>query len=191
MLRTYGLWAHPGANHIGEYIAWSDELLASAKIQYFYDPAGLDPWQSLETTPEFVYSFSGNPTARPMFKAKAKNKKKAKGSADPAYVRSFSLNGKEPEGSDEPGVPIAEAIFFDEPADMPAVNMLNNGYIPNVLNQMAVEVPAIVDGGGIHPKTIAALPAAVAAMISQQGTIHQLLIEAYREKSKRKFLSRL
>jgi len=185
MLRTYGLWSHPGANHIGEYIAWSDELLASTKIQYFYDPAELDPWKSLETTPQFVYAFGGDPTNRPLFPEK---NKKEKSSADPAYVRTFSLNGEEPKGSNEPGVPIAEAIFFDEQITTEAVNVLNNGYIPNVLDKMAVEVPAIVNGKGIHPKTISALPVAVAAMISQQGAIHQLLIEAYQEKSRRKLL---
>ena len=218
MLRTYGLWPHPGANHIGEYIAWSDEMLASAKIQYFYDPAELDPWKA-HKTPEFVYSFSSNPTDRPLYplsEGYAGNgpngggKENASsggggagsgglcesaggaggggGAADPEYLRSFKLNGRVPEGSNEYGVPIAEAIAFDAPARIGAVNVLNRGYIPNVMDNMAVEVPAVVDGGGVHPISLAPLPTAIAAMISQQGAIHQLLIDAYAEKSKNKLL---
>jgi len=62
MYRTFGMWPYPGTNHIGEYIAWSDEMLASTKIQYFYDPAYEDAWNGGKV-PEFVYSFSSNPTS--------------------------------------------------------------------------------------------------------------------------------
>ena len=46
----------------------------------------------------------------------------------------------------------------------------------------------MVDGNGIHPIPVESLPAAVTAMINQQGTIHQLVIEAYTERSKNKLL---
>ena len=46
----------------------------------------------------------------------------------------------------------------------------------------------MVDGDGIHPIPVEPLPAAVTAMINQQGTIHRLVIEAYTEKSKNKLL---
>lgn len=181
MFRTYGLWPHPGTNHIGEYIAWSDELLASTKIQYFYDPAESDPWKTGKT-PEFIYSFSSDPTSRPLFPEVTSD------ADDPVYAQAFSLNGRIPSGSSEYGIPIAEAIAFDIPTPIGAVNVLNRGYIPNALDMMAVEVPATVDGKGVHPHTIPALPTAVAMMVSQQGSIHRLLIDAYVEKSRRKLL---
>jgi alpha-galactosidase len=46
----------------------------------------------------------------------------------------------------------------------------------------------MVDGDGIHPVAVDPLPPAVTAMINQQGAIHQLVIEAYTEKSKNKLL---
>ena len=49
----------------------------------------------------------------------------------------------------------------------------------------------MLDGEGIHPIQTEALPAAVTAMINQQGAIHQLVIEAYTEKSKNKLLQAL
>jgi len=183
MLRTYGLWPYPGANHIGEYMAWSDELLASAKLQYFYDPAEADPWKA-GRIPEFVYSLSQNPTSRPLFPERIQTDA-------PSYARSFTLGDKTPKGSNEYGIPIAEAVFFDAPAHVGAVNVLNRGYIPNVLNDMCVEVPAVADGNGIRPKVISPLPSAVAAMVSLQGAIHRLLIEAYAERSRTKLLQAL
>ena len=181
MLRTYGLWPYPGTNHVGEYIAWSDELIAGSKIQYFYDPADTDPWKT-NKPPEFVYSFSSSVTSRKL------HPEETKSVGDPAYTKSFKLGGRQPKGSGEYGIPIAEAILLDAPVNVGAVNLLNRGYIPNVLADMAVEVPAYVDGKGIHPKTISPLPTAVAAMVSQQGAICQLLIEALEEKSRRKLL---
>ena len=60
--------------------------------------------------------------------------------------------------------------------------MPNDGYIPNLPQGMAVEVPALVDGRGIHPVRMdKPLPVAITQMIAAQGAIQQLLIEAYQE----------
>ena len=184
MLCTFGLWPYPGTNHIGEYISWSDELLASAKLQFYYNPIEFNPWKDKRPV-EFVYSISKELSEKPMFR------KEEPGDSGDAYAKSFTLGERLPQGSAEYGIPIAEAVFFDKLKHFGAVNVLNHGFIPNVPDKMAVEVPALADGKGIHPKTIAPLPAAVAAMISQQGAIHQLLIEAYQEKSKNKLLQAL
>ena len=183
MFHVFGLWPYPGANHIGEYIGFAQELLASSGLQFFYDPAEADIWKR-KITPEWIYSLSSNPTDRPLFP----EKKVAQGDAE--YEERFSLKG-EPHGSGEYGIPIAEAIFFDKPTHIGAVNMMNKGYITNVPDRMCVEVPAEVDGKGIHPNVIGALPTGPAAMVSLQGSIHQLLIEAFVEKSRRKLLQAL
>ncbi len=181
MYRTFGLWPYPGTNHIGEYIAWSDEMLASTKIQYFFDPVQEDPWKG-GRVPEFVYSFSSDPTSRPLFPDKAKF------AGDPGFRQSFSVNADGLHASHEYGIPIAEAIAFDKVVRIGAVNMPNKGYIPGLPENMAVELPAIVDGTGIHPIAQPALPIAVSTMIAQQGAIHELLIQAYNEKSRNKLL---
>lgn len=181
MFRTFGLWPYPGANHIGEYIAWSDEMLASAKIQYFYDPASQDPWTTGKV-PAFIYSFSSNPTSRPLFPEEKPF------AGDPGFNQSFSVKARGLSVSHEYGIPIAEAIAFDKATRIGAVNMSNQGCVPGLPEGMAVELPAMVDGRGIHPIRTAALPTAVTAMIAQQGAIHSLLIEAYVEKSKNKLL---
>ena len=184
MLRTYGLYPYPGANHIGEYIAWSDELLASQHIQFFFDPVNHDPWKG-GTTPEFIYNFQSNPTARSLFPQN-------KGIKEDANFRErFALQGGKIVGSNEYGIPIAESIAFDIPREIGALNVLNEGFAPNLPFNMAIELPAMVDGRGIHPKACQALPTAIASMIQTQGAIHQLLIEAYQEQSRNKLLQAL
>ena len=81
-----------------------------------------------------------------------------------------------------------EAIAFNLPCRIGSVNTGNKGYVPGLPEGMAVELPARVDGTGIHPITMPALPTAVTAMIAQQGAIHELLIQAYAEKSRNKLL---
>jgi alpha-galactosidase len=108
------------------------------------------------------------------------------------FESAFTVNDTE-ESSDavqssEYGVPIIEAIVFNRPTKIGAVNVLNEGYAPNLPNGMAVEIPAIVDGDGIHPQKTSKIPTALASMIATQGAITELLHEAYNEKSRNKLL---
>ncbi len=179
MLRTYGLFPYPGTNHIGEYIAWSDSFLASTRIQYFFDPVVEKPWETMKT-PRFVYDFSSNPTGIDLHD---KNKEK-----EERYEELFLVQADKLEQSSEYGIPIIEAIVFDEKKHIPSLNMLNKGTMPGIIENMCVEGPCIVDNKGIHPIKVEALPTAVAAMINTQGAIHNLIIEAFVEKSKNKLL---
>lgn len=179
MMRTYGLYPYPGTNHIGEYIAWSDEFLASTKIQYFFDPVKEKPWDT-KKTPRFVYDFCSNPTGI-AFSDVDKDK-------DEEYRERFVIGEEGLKRSAEYGIPIIEAIAFDLNRYIPSLNQLNKGQIPGVMENMCVEGPCMLDGEGIHPVKVDPLPPAITAMINQQGAIHQLVIEAYTEKSKNKLL---
>jgi len=182
MMRTFGLYPYPGTNHIGEYIAWSDEFLASTKIQYFFDPAAENPWET-KKHPRFVYDFCSNPTAIP-FSAVDHDKEEE-------YQWFFTIGENGLQKSREYGIPIIEAIVYDKKELIPSLNVLNKGQIPGIIADMCVECPCIVDGDGIHPVQVEELPAGIAAMINQQGAIHKLVIEAYAEKSKNKLLQAL
>lgn len=178
LLRTYGVWVYPGTNHIGEYFAWSDQFLASAPMQYFYDPASESPWSDIKNPPlEFVYSLSDKSWEKDMFAAEKKD----------VFHAAFDTDA-EPEQNHEYGVPIIEAIAFGKPVKIGAVNVVNEGYAPSLPDGMVVEVPAEVDGSGIHPVKTAAIPAGLAAMMSTLGTIADLIYEAYTEKSRHKLL---
>lgn len=182
MLRTYGVWPYLGTNHIGEYIAWSDSFLASANLQYYFDPASENPWAT-KKPPPFIYNMSGGAPEQELFRRHSE-------SGEDGYSESFNAE-KKCRVSGEYGIPIAEAVFFDKPAEIGAVNMPNKGYASDLPEDMVIELPALADGKGIHPHKCDLLPVAVASMISTQGAIHKLVIEAYAEKSRNKLLQAL
>lgn len=180
MLRLYGVWLYPGTNHIGEYIAWSDGYLASAVMQYYYDPATENPWADKNNPLEFIYSIdsvAGRDWETEMSKTETKD----------AFEEAFTQSDNY-QTSSEYGVPIIEAIAFNKPIRVGAVNVMNEGYAPNLPNGMVVEIPAIVDGNGIHPQKTGRIPTAIASMIATQGAISELLYEAYMEKSRSRLL---
>jgi alpha-galactosidase len=171
LFRRFGLWPSPAANHFGEYLAWADEFVAS-ELQYFYDPADGHPWET-GNIPEFVYSLSGDVTGR-LWK--------------PETSAQSMLEDTALQPSGELAVPIMESLSCGVQHHLAAINIPNKGAIPNLPDDMVVEIPADADSKGIHPRQMAPLPEAVAAMLRTHGSIHRLLVEAYAEKSKDKLL---
>lgn len=178
MLRVYGVWVYPGTNHIGEYLAWSDQFLASAQMQYFYDPMVEQPWAGKkEDTLEFIYSIGARSWEADISKAEKKD----------VFLEAFNPDNKYTQNH-EYGVPIIEAIAFDRPLKVGAINIENKGYAPDLPDGMVVEVPAVVDGAGFHPVKTGRIPFGLASMMAIQGAIADLIYEAYVEKDRKKLL---
>jgi alpha-galactosidase len=171
LLRRFGLYPSPATNHFGEYIGWADEFYAN-ELLWFYDPADGHPWQT-GNVPEFVYSLSGNKTHRPFKKQEPKHHR---------------LEDSKLEPTGELAIPIMESLACGKPQGLDAINIPNRGWIPNLPDDMVVEVPATGDAEGLHPKRMEPLPEAIAAMIRLQGSINKLLVEAFAEGSKSKLL---
>jgi alpha-galactosidase len=72
---------------------------------------------------------------------------------------------------------IMEAIVTDTPYKIGG-NVLNNGLITNLPSDACVEVPCMVDGGGIHPTYVGRLPVQCAAMNMTNINPQLLTIEA-------------
>tara|TARA_B100000530_G_C15917597_1_gene471907 strand:- start:1739 stop:2089 length:351 start_codon:yes stop_codon:yes gene_type:complete len=81
-----------------------------------------------------------------------------------------------------------ESIIFNNKKWLEAVNIPNNGLIPNLPNDLVVELPAYSDANGIHGIKMNPIPEAIAATIRLHASIHKLLVEAFEEKSKDKLL---
>ncbi|MFB0522767.1 MAG: alpha-galactosidase, partial [Candidatus Bathyarchaeia archaeon] len=173
LFRRFGLWPSPATNHYGEYIRWAEEFMAD-ELQYFYDPMEGHPWQTGKI-PEFVYTADGVNTSRPWI----------------APTEQEKISGEEeapitPSG--ELAVPIMEGVACGLRKELAAVNAPNKGKIPNLPDDMVVELPAIADSGKVQTCQMEPLPEAIAAMLHLQGSIHKLIVEAYAEKSKDKLL---
>lgn len=89
---------------------------------------------------------------------------------------------REPEsrigGSGERVVPIIEAILTDAHEEELAVNVMNDGLIDNLPRDLVVEVPAVVDKGGVHGVRLGALPKGIAGLLANQVAVHDLTAEA-------------
>jgi alpha-galactosidase len=171
LLRRFGLWPSPAANHYGEYIRWADEFVAS-ELQFFHDPADGPPWET-GVIPEFVYSLSGDQTTRPWIRPEA----------PPARLEDAPL-----QSSGELAVPIMEGIACGVVRTIEAVNMPNSGAIPNLPDDMVIEGPADVDARGLRFLNTTPLPEGIAALLRTQASINALLVEAFAEQSKAKLL---
>jgi len=95
------------------------------------------------------------------------------------------------EPSHERVVPMIEAIVTGQPSEELAVNVMNAGYIAELPNDIVVEVPATVDGKGVHPHKLPTLPKGIAGLLRNQVAVHDLTAEAVLTGSKEAALQAL
>lgn len=179
LLRVYGLYPSPGANHIGEYVRWASGFLASQQLQYYYDPLEGDPWINKEI-PTYLYNLNVRPTEIPFDKSLTNNA---------LYPHDNKKNSEEICGSGELAIPIIEGISEGHEQYLDAVNLPNkNLLVPGLPKDAIVEVPAFVSSRGIEAKSMPTLPTGVLGFLHIQCSINKLLVEAYLEKSRLKLL---
>lgn len=99
------------------------------------------------------------------------------------YAELLETGVKEHERSKEYASRIMEAIVTGVPYQIGG-NVLNNGLITNLPDEACVEVPCLVNGRGVHPCRIGALPVQCAAMNMTNINVQLLTIEAARTLKK-------
>jgi alpha-galactosidase len=67
-------------------------------------------------------------------------------------------------------------------------NVKNNGLITNLLQGCVVEVPCMVDKGGVHPCYVGDLPPQLAALNSSNVFVQEMAVRGIVEKDKSKIL---
>lgn len=181
LFRVFGLFPSPGANHIGEYIRWAGDFLASSALQFFYDPAEGHPWETGEV-PTWIYNLGDNPTETALFPVHARSR--ARGSRE-------ERAGGELEPSGELAAPLLEGVLCGEECHLDAVNVPNASYVPGLPDGVVVEVPATADGSGLHPRQMRPLPEGILALLRTQTSINRLLVDAFAAGSRRPLLQAL
>lgn len=181
LMRVFGMYPSPGANHVGEYIRWAEEFLGSSALQFFYDPAEGHPWETGKT-PTWIYNLNDHPTDTSLFAGAEA------GTMVASRTEQKKEELKEPCPSGELAIPIIEGLFCGIEHELAAINISNAGYLPGFERDTIVEVPAVVNKNGLQPMVMDRLPEGILAMLRSQASINKLLVEAYEEQSRNKLL---
>ncbi|MGI5916416.1 MAG: alpha-glucosidase [Anaerolineae bacterium] len=88
-------------------------------------------------------------------------------------------------------IPIIEAILCDLGREELAVNVMNDGLIDNLPADLVVEVPAVVDGKGVHGVPLGTLPRGFAGLLCNQASVLDLTAETVLTGSKQVALQAL
>jgi len=154
---TYGYYPSPSDGHVGEYVSYAWDIVPEREKGENW--LGLiEKWS--ENIRETVADI-------------------ATGKLSVERYRSSGLIG----GERGQAVNIIKAIVSNKRYFEYAVNVPNKGVISNLPLDTVVEVPAIVDGSGIHPMHIGNLPTGVDALCYTQAIIQRLSVEAAYEGS--------
>lgn len=86
--------------------------------------------------------------------------------------------------SGERGVAAITAMLHNRKTVLEAGVVYNQGVIPNLPADLAVEVPVVVDAAGLHPVSLGPLPDPIAKLLHMQASVQQLAVEAAVQGSK-------
>ena len=86
--------------------------------------------------------------------------------------------------SGERGVSVISSILHNHKRLIEAGVVYNQGAIPNLPPDLAVEVPVVADAAGIHPVSLGPLPDPIAKLVHMQASVQQLAVEAAVHASK-------
>uniref|UniRef100_A0A7C1FDN9 Alpha-glucosidase n=1 Tax=Caldilinea aerophila TaxID=133453 RepID=A0A7C1FDN9_9CHLR len=79
---------------------------------------------------------------------------------------------------------VLESIAADRPTEVLALNLPNRGFIDDLPSDITVEVPACVDGSGVHGVALGRFPRGIAGLLRNQIAVHDLTAEAVLTRSK-------
>lgn len=160
---VFDIFTFPSEDHIGEYLTFGSEFHGTA-------------W----------------PYGQERRKVHAHDEKAADVLTECANGKPLAADSPVLWPSGEHTVPIITDIELNRGILRPAVNVLNrDGYIENLPRDVVVEIPATVDARGVHPLSVGPIPEPFAAFMRPHFTIHGLVTEAYRTRSRRLLLQAL
>jgi alpha-galactosidase len=84
----------------------------------------------------------------------------------------------------ERAVAVITGILHNQKRFIESGIVLNNGVIPNLASDIAVEVPLMADAAGVHPVSLGPLPEGIATLLSVQAGVQRLAVDAAVHASK-------
>jgi len=161
LFRHYGLYPHPADDHIGEYLSFAWEFCG------MHGPH-LDNYDARRDQ------------AMKQIARIARGEEMVSVPGDSRFPDSPAASAPQMEvaKSGEFAFPIIVSTVDNRHELIEAVNITNNGIIPNLPDWAVVEVPAVAGADGIKGVRVGALPHGVAALLNTQVHVQDLVIDA-------------
>lgn len=86
--------------------------------------------------------------------------------------------------SGEKAIEVITSVLYNKKKVIESGIVINNGAISNLSDDAAVEVPIMVDSGGIHPISMGALPMGIASLLRNQVDVQKIAVQAALNGSK-------
>ena len=83
----------------------------------------------------------------------------------------------------EQAIKVVTSIFFNERRHIPSAIVYNDGAISQLPDDIAVEIPVMVDGDGVHKQVVRDMPAGIIGLLNQQVSAQRLSVLAAAEGS--------
>lgn len=173
LLRTFGLYPAPGDRHVAEFFSW---YLGHPVGDGADDGGGELPW-GLQGGRDMTTEYIGE---------KGDLWDRLRGMAD-GSLPLVTTDDQEAERL----VAIAEAVVTGRDAVELAVNLPNEGKIPNLPATAVVEVPAVVGAAGVTGLSVGPLPDGIAAVLTARAQQQEITVRAALERDRRLALQAL
>jgi alpha-galactosidase len=158
---AFGLMPVPGDSHLCEYLPW----LSNPETK---------PWEKYNIQ---LYNWDERVAMREEDLARLNNMANGRASIERLL-----------ESDSEGALEMIENITCAGNHYHLAANLSNDGQIPNLPKNSIVETPVFVDGAGIHPVHVEALPEGIAELCRRELFVSQLGVDAVVEGSREKAL---
>ena len=185
MYELFGYFPYPAPSHPGEYVSFAHKISGPLFIKW---GLGEVSRRLGAKASEHIYVLDGKPN-QPNYELWSREQ--------PDKIQHV-VEGKNPlteeltKPTGELTIPIICDIEFNRNKKELSVNIPNKNFaISNLPEDAIVEIPGRVDAEGVHPIKVGALPEVIAALCNKQISIQKLLVEAYRQKSKKLLLQAL
>ena len=80
--------------------------------------------------------------------------------------------------SGEKAIEVVSSIFFNQPKQIPSAIVYNDGALSQLPPDVAVELPIVTDGDGVHKRVVRNMPDGVIGLMNQQVSPQRLSVRA-------------
>jgi alpha-galactosidase len=189
VLRDFGYFVTESSEHFSEYVPWfikqgREDLIDRYSVPLDEYPARCeDQIAEWEETRQALLSGATNARRKPAMPGSWTRKLAAQQRANPAMATTIqremqARQAKKRQGhSGEYGTLIVHSMETGQPRVVYG-NVANHGLIENLPADCCVEVPCLVDGNGIQPVRVGAIPPQLASLMQTNINVQRMTVEA-------------